>query len=49
MIVSLRSPKPVRSPNAPAYGEFGSTQLPLSEPVSKVFGGEVAFSQIPSI
>ena len=37
MIVSPRSPKLVRSPNAPAYGESGSTQLPLSEPVSKKF------------
>ena len=39
MIVSLRSPtRPLfSSPNAGAYGESGSTQAPLSAPVSRKF------------
>ena len=37
MIVSLRSPRLDRSPNAPAYGELGSTQLLLSAPVIRKF------------
>ncbi len=39
MIVSLRSPtRPLEaSPNAGANGEFGSTQAPLSAPVSRKF------------
>src|SRR5215217_6063255 len=39
MIVSLRSPtRPLSaSPNAGAYGEFGSTHAPLSAPVRRKF------------
>ncbi|CAB4903520.1 unannotated protein [freshwater metagenome] len=37
MMVSARSPKPLRSPKAEAYGEFGSTHAPLSLPVIKKF------------
>ena len=37
MMVSARSPKPLRSPKAAAYGESGSTQAPLSVPVIKKF------------
>src|SRR3954447_255381 len=35
MIASLRSPIEERSPNAPAYGELGSTQALLSAPVRR--------------
>ena len=35
MMVSARSPKPLRLPKADAYGESGSTQAPLSLPVMR--------------
>ena len=48
MIVSLRSPRPLRSPNAGAYGESGSMHELLSAPVIRKFlasgsaGGKVS-------
>ena len=35
MIVSARSPRPLRLPKASAYGESGSTHAPLSLPVMR--------------
>ena len=37
MMVSLRSPISVRSPNAEAYGESGSIHALLSAPVMRKF------------